>query len=288
MSVLCRKCGIVLAPDIQQQGSEYHVNCAPTPAESPFGSFSRAADPNGLSFLEMDVREALTEIIEWGARTDSRNAQVAAGPSELGTPCDRQLAYLIAGVKGSNFSDPWPSIVGKATHTWMQDTIVAFEKAHGLRRLQTEVKVHPDPVLGGHTDLWWPGKELVLDFKFPGAEGMRKLREEGFGQRYEVQLHLYGLGHERAGRKVSKVGIMALHRAGWLRDMWVKIVDYDRSVAEKAIRRMYDLGRRVDEEGILADPTRWSMIDPHPSKLCGYCPFYRNGGPADGTGCPGR
>lgn len=285
MSALCRKCGIVLAPSIRDRGGEYHTTCAPTPEQSPF---ARAKDPSGMSFLECDVRDAMTEIIEWQYRSTPRNAQIAVGPSELGTPCDRELAYRLAGMKGPHHSDPWPSIVGTATHTWMSNAVIAFEKAHGLKRLESELRVQADRVLGGSTDLWWAEKELVLDFKFPGTEGMKKLRESGFGQRYEVQLQVYGLGHERAGRKVSKVGIMALHRAGWLKDMWVKVIDYDRSVAEAAIKRMYDLGSQVHEEGVLEHPERWARIKASPSRMCGYCPMYRAGGDADASGCPGR
>jgi len=281
---LCVKCGAKLSQFLLDQGAEYHVNCATGAAASPF---SRSEDPNGLSHLEVDVRDAMTEIIQWGSK-QGRSAQMSVGPSEIGTPCDRELGYRMAGLKGPHRSDPWPSIVGTATHTWMSDTVRAFEKAHGLKRLESELRVKPDAIMEGSTDLWWPEHELVLDFKFPGTEGMKKLREEGFGVRYNVQLNTYGLGHEKAGRKVSKVGIVALHRAGWLKDMWVKIEDYDRSVAEAAIARMYRIGNQVIKGGVLEDPSLWGTIEASPSRLCGYCPMYRAGKPADDKGCPGR
>ena len=285
--MLCRKCGIVV-----EGGAEWHVLCSPPdyapPPESPAAPmFQRAADPSGMSFLEIDVRDALTEIIEWGSRR-GRSDQITVGPSELGTPCDRELAYRIAGVSGVQHPDPLPAIIGTAAHAWMEETVQAFQEAHGLYRFQTEMKVAPDVALSGTTDLYWQEKSLVLDWKFPGTDAMRKLRTEGFSQRYRTQLNLYGKGHIRAGRPVTHVGIVAMSRSGWLRDMWVKIEPYDEAVADVAIRRMYRLGAKITEAGILEDPSRWSTITAAPSRNCGYCRMFRTGGDADGTGCPGR
>lgn len=171
----------------------------------------------------------------------------------------------------------------------MQETIDEFEITHGLKRFRTEVKVSPDVVIpNGTTDLYWQDKALVLDFKFPGTDPMAKLRNEGISQRYLWQLMLYGLGHIRAGRPVTHVGIVAMCRGGWLKDMWVKIIPYDESVARMAIQRVYSIGNLVDKEGVLDDPSRWSRIKATPSRMCGYCRMYRTGGDADGTGCPGR
>jgi hypothetical protein len=286
--MLCMKCGISAAPD----GSAYHTLCAPEGYEPPKVEdkplFQRAHDPSGMSFLEVDVRDALTEIIQWGARR-GRGEQVPVGPSEIGTPCDRELAYRIAGVKGVQNPDPLPAIIGTATHTWMQETMDEFEKVHGLKRFKTEMKVSPDVVIpSGTTDVYWQERALVLDWKFPGTDAMSKLRKEGFSNRYLVQLMLYGKGHLNAGRPVTHVGIVAMSRGGWLRDMWVKIVPYDESVAQAAIQRVYNLGNLVYEAGILDDSSQWSKIKATPSRNCGYCRMYRTGGDADGTGCPGR
>lgn len=96
--MLCRKCGLLVA-----DGNEWHVLCSPIGYEPPKSEdkplFQRATDPSGMSFLEIDIRDTLTEIIQWGARR-GRGEQVPVGPSEIGTPCDRELAYRIAGVAG--------------------------------------------------------------------------------------------------------------------------------------------------------------------------------------------
>lgn len=283
---LCRKCGVLIPPDLVQAGHTHHPNCATDDSQVPL--FSRAKDPTGLSFDEVDIRTELTEIIQWWARNIPRNKQVTIGPSDLGTPCDRELAYRMAGLGTIQHSDPLPSIVGTATHAWMAEAVTRFEEAHGFKRYGVEMRVSPHTVLPGSTDLYHFDRALVLDWKFPGPDVLRQMRKEGFSNRYRVQLNLYGLGHVRAGRPVKNVGIVAMSRSGTLKDMWVKIEPYDEEVALEALRRMYRLGDQVDKEGILDDPSRWSMITPTPSRLCGYCRMYRTGGPADGTGCPGK
>jgi hypothetical protein len=286
MSALCSKCGVVIPTDLVKAGHTHHPTCATSDDQIPL--FARAIDPSGMSFLEVDIRNELTEIINWWSRNTPRNKQVAVGPSDLGTPCDRELAYRIAGLGTVQSGDPLPSIVGTATHSWMAEAVTQFERHHGFKRYGVEMKVAPHVVLPGSTDLYRHEQQLVLDWKFPGPDVFREMRKQGFSHRYRVQLNLYGLGHIRAGRPVRNVGIVAMSRSGSLRDMWVKIEPYDEKVAMDALSRMYRLGDFIDKEGILDDPSRWSMIDPTPSRLCGYCRMYRSGGPADGTGCPGK
>lgn len=283
---LCPKCGIVIPYDLVKDGHTHHPNCATDDSQIPL--FARAVDPSGMSPLEVDIRDELTEVVRWWSQNIPRNKQVRVGPSDLGTPCDRELAYRLAGMEPVQYSDPLPSIVGTATHSWMAEAVTRFEEEHGFKRYGVEMKVAPDVILHGSTDLYHYERRLVLDWKFPGPDAFRDMRKQGFSQRYRVQLNLYGLGHKRAGRPVDKVGIVGMSRSGALKDMWVKIEDYDEEVALGAIRRMYNLGNLVDKEGILDDPSRWSMITPSPSRLCGYCRMYRSGGPADGTGCPGK
>lgn len=283
---LCPKCGMIIPYDLVKAGHTHHPNCATDDSQIPL--FARANDPSGMSPLEIDIRDELTEIVNWWARNIPRNRQVTVGPSDVGTPCDRELAYRLAGLGTVMYSDPLPSIVGTATHSWMAEAVQKFEEAHGFKRYGVEMKVAPDVILRGSTDLYHYERRLVLDWKFPGPDAFRDMKKAGFSQRYRTQLNLYGKGHIAAGRPVDKVGIVAMSRSGALRDMRVWIEDYDEEVANRAIRRMYNLGNLVDREGILDDPSRWSMITPTPSRLCGYCRMYRAGGPADETGCPGK
>lgn len=287
---LCRKCGIVIPLDLVNQGHTHHPACATDDSQVPtfHGPFARAVDPNGASFLEIDVKQELTEMVNWWARNYPRNKQITVGPSDLGTPCDRELGYRLAGIPPVQYSDPLPSIVGTATHAWMAEAVEKFEKEHGFKRYSVEMRVSPHRVISGSTDLYGHERQLVLDWKFPGPDAFRDMRKQGFSARYRTQLNLYGLGHVRAGRPVRHVGIAAMSRSGSLRDLWVKIEPYDEQVALDAIDRMFRIGNIIDEARILDEPSRWSMIDPTPSRLCGYCRMYRTGGPADGTGCPGK
>lgn len=289
--MLCRKCGILVKPYLS--GAQYHPLCEPLPSQAPAPPksepvFQRSIDPGGRSHIEVDVQETLTEIINWAAQNMGRSGQILVGPSELGTPCDRELAYRIAGMEAAQQSDPLPAIIGTASHVWMEQAVQAFEREHGLKRFRTEMKVSPDVALTGTTDVYWEEKALVLDWKFPGPDPIREMRKHGMSNRYRVQLNLYGLGHKRAGRPVERVGLVALSRSGYLKDMLVIVEDYQEQVALDAIQRMYDLGNQVDKEGILDEPGRWSMISATPSRLCGWCRMYRPGGDADDTGCPGR
>lgn len=283
---LCSKCGIVIPYDLVQAGHTHHPTCATSDTQIP--TFSRAVDPSGMSPEEIDIRDELTEIIQWWSKNIPRNRQVTVGPSDVGTPCDRELAYRLVGFEPVQYSDPLPSIVGTATHSWMAEAVEKFQQVHGFKHYGVEMRVAPDIVLKGSTDLYRYESRLVLDWKFPGPDAFRDMKKVGFSERYRTQLNLYGLGHIRAGRPVERVGIVAMSRSGSLRDMRVWIEDYDENVALRAIRRMYDLGDLVDREGILDEPSRWSMITPSPSRLCGYCRMYRAGGPADETGCPGK
>ena len=283
---LCSRCGVAIPYDLVKAGHTHHPNCATDDSQIPL--FARANDPSGMSHLEIDIRDELTEIVKWWAQNIPRNRQITVGPSDVGTPCDRELAYRLVGLGAAQYGDPLPSIVGTATHAWMAEAVQRFEEAHGFKRYGVEMKVAPDVILKGSTDLYHYTRRLVLDWKFPGPDAFRDMRKHGISQRYLAQLNLYGKGHIRAGRPVDKVGIVAMSRSGVLKDMWVRIVDYDEEVANKAIRRMYDLGDLVVREGILDEPSRWDMITPTPSRLCGYCRMYRSGGPADDTGCPGK
>ena len=62
------------------------------------------------------LKHELSQVILWNEHNAPRSLQRAIGPSELGDPCDRKLAYRIAGIEPVNFGDPWPAIVGTSIH----------------------------------------------------------------------------------------------------------------------------------------------------------------------------
>lgn len=272
---LCLKCGMVMTADWP---GDYHVGCYPDFELMP------GFDMTGF---DMEVREDLIEIILWAQKHARRSQQVALGCSEVGQECDLKLAYRMANMAAvHNGGDPWPSIVGTSIHSWMEQAINDYQDVHGIRDWFTELEVAPSPLVRGRTDLYRKG--LVLDWKFPGSDNLRKMRQEGPSTQYQTQVQLYGLGHLRAGRRVDRVGIVALGRQGWLKDMFVWTTPYDEAVATAALDRIYALGARMIDLG-LPESERWAEINRAPSRLCSWCPMWnRNESKPSSKGCPGK
>lgn len=273
--MLCRKCGTVIAPEWPH---EYHVGCWPDFDRMP------GFDMTGH---DIAIKEDLTEIILWAERNRGRSTQVALGVSEVGQECDLRLAYRMANMKPvHNGMDPWPAIVGTSIHAWMEQAVNDFQNVHGIREWLTELEVAPSPLVRGHTDLYREG--LVLDWKFPGSDNLRTMRKQGPSTQYRTQVQLYGLGHILAGRSVKRVGIVALGRQGWLKDMFVWTEAYDEDFARAALDRIYRLGARMMELG-LPDYGAWQDIERSPTRLCTWCPMWNRNEPVpSGNGCPGK
>lgn len=275
--MICRKCGVII--DSSWPG-EYHVTCYPDFVKMP--GFD-------MTSFDIELREDLIEIALWAQRNARRSQQVALGCSEVGHTCDLRLAYKIAGVAPvHNGGDPWPAIVGTATHSWWEQAIAEYQGAHSISRWLTELEVHPSPIVSGHTDLYDAEQFIVLDFKFPGADALKKMRTQGPPLQYQTQVQLYGLGHVNAGRRVERVGLVGLGRQGWLKDMWVWTVPFDRGVAQAALDRIYSLGNRMLELN-LPQTNRWEELDRDPTRLCSWCPYWNgNEATASLNGCPGK
>jgi hypothetical protein len=130
----------------------------------------------------------------------------------------------------------------------------------------------------------------VIDHKSCGPDVMKKIKKEGPPPGYVVQIQCYGYGYEKLGFPVKKVALAFYPRAGWLRDMYVWTADYDRSVAEAALQRLYGIARTVLEYDVLNKSHQWKYVEATPSNSCGFCPYYQPSmdGDADATGCPGR
>lgn len=261
MTALCRECGVRM--DILVEGQEYHMTCGPRRMEDA-------------------VKARVKEVIKWADSQSERSLQMGLGPSELGEECERYLAYRIAGVTGTNhYMDPWKAIVGTAIHKWLEDAVNNYQRAHGLHEFVTEETIAIDEMVSGHSDLFW--RNSVWDYKSKGKDKLKQLKLHGPTDKEIDQIQLYGLGQERAGRKVEYVGIIGLPRDGWLEDIVVWADRYDRRYAESILRRPY----QIAEQLLAQQPIDWESVPAKPSRLCGFCPFYRGGRSADSTGCPG-
>lgn len=242
-----------------------------------------------MSLFEMEVREDLLEVIQWGNMSSPRTRQVALGCSEAGGDCDRRIAYTIVGVEKVNWPDPLKANMGTAYHTWLDLRMTEYQEINGIREWLTETEVWPAKFLKGHVDLYSTKRKLVLDWKTTSAENLKLWRKEGIPEKYLIQIMLYGKGMINLGHQVDRVGIVAISRSGALRDVLVLSVPYDEEIVNTALRRVWQIGKAASDLDLENNMADFAKIANTPSRMCGYCPFYRGGtAPADGTGCPGK
>jgi len=239
------------------------------------------------------LKHQLTEIIRWADSWNPRAKQVEIGPSEIGDPCDRRIGYRLGEVPPVNTQfDPWAAIVGTAVHSWLDQSVRLWMDCHNSEDWSTETKLSINKFVQGHSDLFWHEQHTVIDWKTAGPTVMKKLRDGGPSDGYIIQTQIYGYGYERAGWPVKRVALVFLPRAGRLKDMYVWTGQYDRSVAEHALGRMYNIARKVVSLETSIHPHKWEQIDAVPSNSCGFCPWYNSMKPkeegANDRGCPGR
>lgn len=250
-----------------------------------------ALDPNPAA---SQMKKQLQDIILWHERESPRSRQRAIGPSELGDPCDRRIAYRLAGTDPVNVhGDPWPAIVGTAIHGWLEIALNRFQDAKGYQGWLTELRVHPDNLVHGRSDVFFEPTGTVVDFKTAKSDTIKKLhRGEAPSPGYITQINLYGLGHERAGRLVKNVCLVYYPRAGWLNDAYVWHDVYKPDIAHQALARMYRLGFELIDNDIENHPEYFASIPATPGDSCVWCPmFSRDMNPlveASRDGCPGR
>jgi hypothetical protein len=278
--IMCTVCGSKLDP--VNPGQTTHPMC-----NKGFG------EPYNEDPFSIKIKTALTEIIVWHDKQNPRGNQSTIGPSEIGDPCDRRIGYRLAQIAACNKDyDTWPSIVGTAIHTWLQTATEAWMAATGKRHWLTETVVEMDQLGPGHSDLYWAEEQCVIDHKTAGPDVFKKTKANGPAPGYIVQAHLYGYGFEQAGYPVKKVALAFFGRAGWLRDMYVWSADYDRSIAEAAMARVFKIAQECVTLDVLKQSHRWQQLEATPSNTCGFCPWYApwkdDDAGADHTGCPGR
>lgn len=242
-------------------------------------------------------------ILEHAARAP-RTLQQHLGPSELGSPCDRQVAGKMAALPATNHvTDPWPSIVGTALHAWEADAFDADNVRSNVLRWVTEQKVAPHPDHPGTADLYDAVESAVVDHKNLGPSSLQKIRKGGVNnciapRHYRAQLFLYGLGYVLKGLPVRKVVIAAYPRTGSSLDgLYVRDEDFTSDgytllpgPAALLSEVFADTTRRrAQADAIMAGQLRFSDVPSAPNDdVCIFCPFFRPQAAHDnGAGCPG-
>jgi hypothetical protein len=280
---LCRQCGVVITYVEPGLDPRYHVTCGPNLNAGPNSLF---VDSDGSQGHNESMQRDLTEVIQWAYRSQPRTRQVMLGPSQLGEPCARKIAYQVAGTPSLNKAmDPWPALVGTAVHAWLEQAIGKFQAEAGAVRWLTETTVQVDDMVTGHVDLYDIETSTVWDFKTLNSDNIKKYRENGPIPNYRTQVHLYGMGMINAGHPVDRVGLIGLPRSGWLSGMWVWSEVYDEQIAARALSRMYGIAEQVLELAVDEHPDQFMAIEATPSQLCTLCEFYRPDVPG---GCPAK
>lgn len=240
----------------------------------------------------------LAEIEGALARFDAsrpRSIQQTLGPSELGTPCRRQIAMKLAGIERQERGGvPWAPMCGTAVHSLMESVLEAENERLGRPRWVIEETVRLDDELTGHGDAYDSDHALVIDWKYTGTTARRKASRRTVpnadlvSMDYRVQAHLYGLGHENAGRPVRHVRLVMLARSHDFRESVEWTEEYRPDIALDAMTRFYATRDQVVNLDAATHPERLAAIEATPGDACKWCPFQRPGPEVDATGCIGK
>ena len=231
----------------------------------------RASKPD-----ETGLRDLIIDNIRYAADNAPRSLQRHIGPSQVGTPCDRQLAYRLEGTPESrSFMDPWPSIVGTAVHAWLADAMETHNQlliSKGLpARWHLEKRVDVGFGLTGSCDCFDEVTGTVLDWKILGNTQYTKYVKEGPSEEYRVQAHCYALGYARAGFDVKRVAIGFFGRAKTLNDLYIWSEPFDPNIAIAALARLKETNEK------LAAGMTPLEFPASPGAVCFFCPFKRGG-----------
>jgi hypothetical protein len=263
-----------------------------TPAEF-MAAAPHTALLGGSSLWASRYAGEIRRIVVLAAAHAPRSTQVHLGPSELGAICDRSVVGKLIRVAPTNHvSDPWPSIVGTATHAWLAAAFDADNRRSGTLRWLTEQRVTPHPDHPGTADLYDAAEQACCDHKVLGPTSMAKIRSEnGPPIHYVVQLLLYARGYRLLGLPVKRVAIIAYPRTSSTLDgLYVWDREYtpaDDALIEEVLDRT--VIRKAVADEILAGRMSLSQVPITPDDAaCFYCSQYRPQSAHDGgPGCPG-
>jgi hypothetical protein len=227
--------------------------------------------------------------VKAAARRAPRSLQIAVGPSQLGTPCTRRLAYQILDwdPKPNSDADPWASVIGTSVHAWMAAAYEEENRQLGHQRYLIEQRVWLPGGITGSSDLYDRETGVNNDWKVTSLDNLKKYRRDGPGPQYRIQAHLYALGMQLAGEKPEHVAITFLPRGGRIDGLWVWTEPYIPQVAVDALRRYQDtctaIGMLIPDTA----PERWAMF-PTADAHCLWCPWHLPGSADLSQGCPGH
>lgn len=247
-----------------------------------------------LSGGDTQVRDLLIDIVLEHERSRPRSMQTSLGPSEIGDPCARALAYKISGFPEpvSYVDDPWFAIMGTAIHVHLADALERVNQIElartGVKRWLLEQRVHVDGSVYGSCDAADIIDGIALDHKIVGKTAQQKARKHGPKCSYHVQIHAYGYGLRRLGYDIKKVAIAFYPRFDYItKAMYVWSEPYNEVIVTKALQRLGIIEELVRQLNPAADPIRFTQIPKTPSDDCRLCPWNKPGKDTGAT-CPGN
>ena len=219
------------------------------------------------------LRDDLVAMIRSRSANAPRSLQVELGPSQVGHPCMRRMAYGIMAEPGGNPQfDPLPSIIGTAVHSWLDSAAQHANEVLGRERWLTETRVEVTPGLAGSCDLFDLDTGTVIDWKVVGTPRLRKYRKDP-GPVYRNQVTLYGRGFENAGHQVKRVAIAFVPRGATLHSLHVWSEDYDPKLADEILERRIQALCLLNDFDIENNPDRYMWFPVEPED-CVFCPWY--------------
>lgn len=248
---------------------------------------------NGNSVWASRYAAEIRRVVHTAAAQAPRSLQKHLGPSEIGHVCDRQVAGKLAGLPRTNHViDPWPSILGTATHAWLEAAFRAENDRLGRIRWVPETRVTPIDGHSGTADLYDADEQSVNDHKVLGPTSMNRIRSAaGPPVHYVVQLLLYARGYRRLGLPVRRVAILAYPRTTASLDglyVWERpYTPADDALLDDVLRQL-DTRKRW-AAALLAGECQLTDVPADASDDCHFCEFFRPQSARDGgPGCPGH
>lgn len=219
------------------------------------------------------LRTDLIKMIRARHEATPRHMQVELGPSDVSHPCMRKMAFGMMQVPRTNSEyDPLPSIIGVATHAWLESACQHANSVLGRERWVPESRVHVADGLSGSSDVYDTDTQTVIDWKVPGYTRFMAYKKDP-GPLYRLQVQFYGLGFEKAGLPVKHVAIAFLPRAGTLSKMHLWKTDYDRNAAIAGLHKRDAVIGLLDDLDVDHNPERYQWIPAEPYD-CTFCPYF--------------
>ncbi len=225
-----------------------------------------------LRFDPMEQLEAdMKEVIEHAVFNSSRSLQKELGPSEVGHPCPRRIAFGLMGFpKVAARFDCLPSAVGTAAHDFFGKAFESANARTGEDRWLVEDRVNPFLDTEGNSDLFDTRTKTVVDDKFLSKEKVQHARKHGPRKVYRNQVQSYALGFVRKGYDVENVGIWFLPRGGLLADAFFWHEPFDPSIGEWVGTRLATIAALVYDLDLDNHPERAQMV-PADTSDCSFC-----------------